>query len=60
MKQSDHIGEDRVRQFANEATDLTEAENIHLDDCARCWGRLVVAIQLAILTRNETKAQLVM
>jgi len=60
VKQSEHIGEDRLHQFAIEAIDLTEAENNHLDDCARCWGRLVVAVQLAYLTQTETKAHLVM
>ena len=60
MNESAHIAEDRMHQFAIEAVDLTKWENTHLDDCAECWGRLVVAVQLAILTRAETDIHLVM
>ena len=35
--QREHIGEDRLEQCAIAATDLTEAENVHLEDCANCW-----------------------
>jgi len=49
-----HIGSDRLHQFALEAIDLTEAENIHIDDCATCWKRLVVAVQLVLFEATNT------
>jgi len=56
-----HIDNDRLHQFAIEAIDFTEAENIHLDDCARCWRRLVVEVQLAVLeAANSEETSLVM
>jgi hypothetical protein len=42
-----HIESDRLRQFAIEAINFTEAENTHLDDCDTCGKQLVVAIQFA-------------
>ena len=59
--QREHIGEDRLEQCAIAATDLTEAENVHLEDCANCWKRLVVAVQLAVpKQRAEMASHLVM
>jgi hypothetical protein len=43
-----HIERNRLHQFAIEAIDLTEAENIHVEDCVTCWKRLVTEIQLAV------------
>jgi hypothetical protein len=48
-----HIDNDRFHQFAIEAIDLTEEENIHIDDCATCWKRLVVAVQLVVLEPTD-------
>ena len=51
-----HIDDDRFHDFANESlTDLTKAEDEHLDECSTCWSRLVVAIQLAVLMQAELK-----
>ena len=44
-----HIENDRLHQFAIETIDFTEAENMHFDDCATCWKRLVVAIRFVVL-----------
>jgi hypothetical protein len=48
-----HIERDRLHQFAIEAIDLTEAENIHVEDCATCWKRLVTEIQLVAFEAAE-------
>ena len=50
-----HLESDRMRQFAIEAIDFTEAENMHLDDCATCWKQLVVAIQLAVHEAGDSE-----
>jgi hypothetical protein len=50
-----HLESDRLHQFAIEATDFTEAENMHLDDCGTCWKQLVVAIQLAVLEPADSE-----
>ena len=50
---SEHIEEDRLSQFAIEAIDdLTDAENIHLDDCVKCRRRLVVAFSSLFLRKR--------
>jgi hypothetical protein len=49
-----HLESDRLHQFAIEAIDFTENENMHLDDCATCWKQLVVAIQLAALEAGDS------
>ena len=55
-----HIKDERLQHFASEViADFTEAENIHLDECATCWSRLVVAVQLIVL-QAELKIDLVM
>jgi hypothetical protein len=54
---SEHIEEDRLYQFAIEAIDdLTDAENIHLDDCVKCRRRLVVAVQFAVFEEATSEA----
>jgi hypothetical protein len=50
-----HLESDRLHQFAIEAIDFTEVENMHLDDCATCWKQLVVAIQLAALQAGDSE-----
>ena len=51
-----HIKDERLQHFASDAlTDLTEAENEHLDECSTCWSRLVVAVQLVMLMQAELK-----
>jgi hypothetical protein len=50
-----HLESDRLHQFAIEAIDFTEAENMHLDDCATCWKQLAVAIQLAVLEASDSE-----
>jgi hypothetical protein len=49
-----HIENDRLHQFAIEAIDFTEEENIHIDDCVTCWKRLVVAVQLVVLKATDS------
>jgi hypothetical protein len=49
-----HIDNDRLHQFAVEAIELTEAENIHIDDCATCSKRLVIAVKLVLLGAPNT------
>jgi len=50
----------RLEDFANDSlTDLTEAENEHLDECSTCWSRLVVAVQLVVLMQADLKISLV-
>ena len=54
---SEHIEEDRLYQFATEAIDdLSDAENIHLDDCDKCRRRLVVVVQFAICEEATSEA----
>ena len=50
-----HLESDRLHQFAIEAIEFTEAENMHLDDCATCWKQLVVAIQCAALDAGDSE-----
>jgi len=50
-----HLENDRLHQFAIEAIDFTEAEHMHLDDCATCWKQLVVAIQCAALDAGDSE-----
>jgi hypothetical protein len=52
----EHIENDRLHQFAIEATAFTDAENIHLDYCEACWGRLVTAVRLAESVLRPTVA----
>jgi hypothetical protein len=52
----EHIENDRLDQFAIEAIGLTEGENLHLDYCDACWGRLVIAIRLADSLLRPTAA----
>ena len=54
-----HIDENRMFDFANERHDFTLDEDIHLGECAVCWRRLILAIQLAVVSRTETKSQAV-
>ena len=54
-----HIDNDRLHRFAIEAIELTEVENTHLDDCATCCGRLVVAVRLVVLEADSEKSRLV-
>jgi len=49
-----HLESDRLHHFAIEAIEFTEAENMHLDDCATCIKQLVVAIQLAALEAGDS------
>ena len=58
---SEHIEEDRLYQFAIEAIDdLTDTENIHLDDCEKCSGRLVVAVQFVVVEQRLVATPLIM
>jgi len=54
---NDHIEDKRLLDFASEILDLTEDENIHLDDCSGCWHRLVDAIKFVVLARIELRAE---
>jgi|KBSMisStandDraft_5_1062788.scaffolds.fasta_scaffold9891120_1 hypothetical protein len=56
----DHIGNERLKDFANDCADLTEDENNHLDECATCWARLVATVQLVVLLQAEPKNDLIM
>jgi len=54
-----HIDGDWLHLFANEIVDLSEAEIIHLDECAVCWKRFTLAVQLVVTFRTEPENQLV-
>jgi hypothetical protein len=54
-----HIEDERLLQFASEIIDLSLDENIHFDNCAKCWRRLIEAIEFVVLMRTEEKTQLI-
>ena len=48
-----HIEDERLLQFASEVIDLSLDENIHFDNCSKCWRRLIEAIEFVVLMRTE-------
>jgi len=50
----EHIDAERIRDFATELlTDLTEAENNHVEECTTCRSRLAAMLKIVMVMEAE-------